>query len=126
MEPFITIFTQHPLGRRYADVLRDSAAPTASAFGLFDDPRVLQRLVDAEKHFDAPPLAGMIRELEQIPDVAHFFTIHDTQRTMRFRQAIGIAILIMMERLGWRKTGRKGSVRGEWFSRNERYQPDAQ
>ena len=126
MTPFITTFTQHPLGRRYADVLRDSEAPTTATFALFDDPKVLRRLVDAEEHFKVPPLAGMVEQLEKTPEVVQFFTTQDPQRTMRFRQAVGIAILIAMERLGWRKTGRKGSVRAAWFSRSERYERNAQ
>ena len=126
MTPFFTTFTQHPLGRRYADVLRDSEAPTTPTFALFDDPRVLQRLVDAEEHFDVPPLAGMVHVIEETPEVAQFFNTHDTHRTMRYRQAVGIAILIAMEGLGWRKTGRKGSVRAKWFSRSERYEPNFQ
>jgi hypothetical protein len=64
----------------------------------------------------------------------------EVRRNARFRQAIGVLVRMIMERRGWRKTGRKGSlgVRASaaaqapaynsgglafWFCRAERYEP---
>ena len=71
----------------------------------------------------------------------HYAT-NNTKRAERdFRQAIGVLVRIIMERRGWRKTGKKGSlgvrsgtVPGTpnhntgglafWFIRAERYEPE--
>lgn len=90
-------------------------------------------------HHDRAPLAGVVRELEASPALDAFFaTVHPFE-TKRLRQAIGVIVRIIMERRGWKKTGRKGSmgVRAAaaagkpshntgglafWFVRAERYE----
>ena len=87
-------------------------------------------------------MAGVVRELEAQPSIDHFLSQVHPQRTQRLRQAIGVLVRIVMERQGWKKTGKKGSlgVRAEtskstpahntgglafWFLRAERYQLEA-
>jgi hypothetical protein len=89
-------------------------------------------------HHDRAPLAGVVRELESQPALDQFLAGAHVRRNTRFRQAIGVLVRIIMERRGWTKTGRKGSlgVRATaspgapayntgglafWFSRAERY-----
>jgi hypothetical protein len=98
---------------------------------------------ESEIHHDRAPLAGVVRELEMQPAIDSFLSSQHPQRTKRLRQAVGVVVRIIMESLGWRKTGKKGSlgVRAKvaprtatpgayhntgglafWFLRAERYQ----
>ena len=80
-----------------------------------------------------------MRELEAEPVVGRCFATLDRRRGTRLGQAIGVLVRMIMERRGWRTTGRKGSlgVPGRsgsnapehnkgglslWFVRAERYQ----
>jgi hypothetical protein len=65
---------------------------------------------DAELHHDRPALAGVVRELEANPTIDRFLNSTDLRRTKRFRQAVGVLVRMTMERRGWRRTGRKGSM----------------
>jgi hypothetical protein len=100
-------------------------------------------MLESEIHHDRAPLAGVVRELESQPAIDEFLSSKHPQRTKRLRQAVGVVVRMIMERLGWKKTGRKGSlgVRAKvaprtatpgayhntgglayWFLRAERYQ----
>ena len=65
---------------------------------------------DSEIHHDRAPLAGVVRELEGLPEVESYLVQASAQQSMRLRQAIGVLVRMIMESLGWRKTGKKGSV----------------
>jgi hypothetical protein len=123
MGKLTSIFSKHPVGRRYADVLSDPEAPSATMLQFFDVPDHQRRMIESELHHDRPPLAGVIKDFEDVPEIAKFFATHDRHRTLRFRQAVGVAVLIAMESLGWRTAGRKGYVAAKWFERPERYVP---
>lgn len=137
-------FAQDRQGRRFADVLADARISFSSILAFFDDLDRQRRMVESEEHHDRPALAGAVRELEARPDVHQFFLGNDGHTTTRFRQAVGVAVRIIMESHGWRTTGRKGSlgVRANvtprtttagafhntgglalWFLRAERYEP---
>jgi hypothetical protein len=126
-------------GRTFADVVNESARPFAAALEFFNDGDRQRRMEDSETHHDRAPLAGVVRELESIPAVTRFLGRIHPRRSQRFRQAIGVLIRMIMQRRGWRKTGKKGSlgVRNTaaagrprhntgglafWFIRAERYQ----
>jgi hypothetical protein len=55
-------------------------------------------------------LAGVVRELESQPAIDGFLSSQHPRRTKRLRQAVGVVVRMIMERLGWNKTGRKGSL----------------
>lgn len=139
-------FMQDRQGRTFADVVDDPEQPLDAVLAFFDDEARQRRMVEAEVHHDRPPLAGVVRELESQPPVDEFLAKQHPRRTKRLRQAVGVVVRMIMERLGWKKTGRKGSlgvrakiVRGKaspgayhntgglafWFLRAERYEhPD--
>ena len=139
-------FCQDRQGRTFADVLDDPEQPLDAVLLFFSDEARQRRMVEAEIHHDRPPLAGVVRELESQPPIDAFLSSQHPQRTKRLRQAVGVVVRIVMERLGWKKTGRKGSlgVRAKidggaatpgayhntgglafWFLRAERYEhPD--
>jgi hypothetical protein len=132
-------FLRDRQGRTFADVLNDPEQPFDRVLEFFDQEDRQRRMEEAEIHHDRPPLAGIVRELESQPEIDRFLAGVHPERTQRLRQAIGVVIRIIMERRGWRKTGRKGSlgVRAErgivaaphnqgglsfWFIRAERYE----
>ena len=129
-------------GRSFADVLADTRVSFQLVIDFFNRPDVLRRMEESEEHHDRPPLAGVIKEFESIPDIDNFLGTHDGHTTTRFRQAVGALVRMHMEALGWQKTGRKGSLGtrakvaagsrtpgayqnahglARWFTRCERY-----
>ncbi len=126
-------------GRTFSDVLNDPAQPFDDVLEFFSDSDRQRRMEESEIHQDRAPLAGVIRELEAEPAIDSYFAAVHPVQTKRFRQAIGVLVRIVMERRGWKKTGRKGSmgVRAPasagcpsynsgglafWFVRAERYE----
>ena len=132
-------FLEDPQGRTYADVVDDPEQPFDVALEFFNDLNRQRRMEEAELHHDRSPLAGVVREFESVPEIDCFLAEAKVQRNNRFRQAIGVLVRLIMERRGWQKTGRKGSlgVRASgaartpahntgglafWFVRAERYE----
>ena len=132
-------FLQDPQGRTFADVINDPEQPFDKVLQFFENADRQQRMEESELHHDRSPLAGVVRELESQPAINRFLAGTQTRRNARFRQAIGVLVRIIMERRGWQKTGRKGSlgVRAAgavrtpahntgglafWFVRAERYE----
>jgi hypothetical protein len=125
-------------GRTFADVLTTSAKPFDAALAFFNDGDRQRRMEESEIHHDRAPLAGVVRELESEASINRFLGRIHPRRSQRFRQAIGVLIRMIMEKRGWQKTGKKGSlgVRNAaaagrprhntgglafWFIRAERY-----
>ena len=79
---------------------------------------------ESELHHDRAPLAGVVRELESQPEIDRFLAGAHSRRSTRLRQAIGVLVRMIMERRGWQKTGKKGSlgVRAEAGQRDARAQ----
>ena len=136
-------FLEDRQGRTFRDVLDDPEQPFDDVLAFFDDAERQRRMEDAETHHDRAALSGVVRELEAHSAVDQFLASKDPRRTKRLRQAVGVAVRIIMEQRGWKKTGRKGSlgvranvVRGTktpgayhntgglafWFLRAERYE----
>src|SRR5580658_5476464 len=133
-------------GRTFADVLNDAEQPFDQVLEFFNDAEHQRRMEEAEIHHDRPALAGVVRELESLKSVDQFLAKQHPRRTKRLRQVVGVVVRMIMERRGWRKTGRKGSlgVRAAvsglttrpgtyhntgglafWFLRAERYELEA-
>lgn len=132
-------FLKDRQGKTFSDVVLDPEQPFGKMLEFFNDPDRQRRMEEAEIHHDRSPLAGVVRELESQTAVTEFLAGLHSRRSARFRQAIGVLVRIIMERKGWRKTGRKGSlgVRAAgaagtpthnsgglafWFIRAERYE----
>ncbi len=126
-------------GRTFADVANDPKQPFDLILAFFSDPDRQRRMEESEIHHDRSPLAGVVRELESQPKIDRFLAGAHARRNARFRQAIGVLVRIVMERRGWQKTGRKGSLGvcaagasktpahnngglAFWFVRAERYE----
>ena len=132
-------FLEDLQGKTFADVVNDAGQPFEAVLQFFSDGNRQRRMEESELHHDRSPLSGVVRELEAQPEIDRFFAGPDAKRSTRLRQAIGVVVRIIMERRGWRKTGRKGSlgVRAAgnrlapahnsgglafWFIRSERYE----
>ncbi|MCE5301555.1 MAG: hypothetical protein LLF97_00435 [Planctomycetaceae bacterium] len=124
-------------------MLDDPEQPLDAVIEFFNGQARQRRMEEAEIHHDRPPLAGVVRELEAQPSIDEFLSSQHPRRTKRLRQAVGVVVRMVMERLGWKKTGKKGSlgVRAKvvhgtttpgayhntgglafWFLRGERYE----
>jgi len=132
-------FLEDRQGRTFADVANDADQPFDEVLEYFSSRDRQRRMEESEIHHDRAPLAGVVRELEALPGINQFLGAVHARQSQRFRQAIGVLIRIIMERLGWKKTGKKGSlgVRSApatgrprhntgglafWFLRAERYE----
>jgi hypothetical protein len=91
-------------------VLNDPELPFDDVLKFFNDEARQRRMEESEIHHDRPPLAGVVRELEAQPSVDEFLSSKHPRRTKRLRQAVGVVVRMVMERLGWKKTGKKGSL----------------
>jgi hypothetical protein len=112
--PKVTLSRQDLLqdrqGRTFADVLNDPEQPIDELLAFFNDEDRQRRMEESETHHDRAPLAGVVRELESRPAIDDFLSSQHPRRTKRLRQAVGVVVRIIMERLGWKKTGKKGSL----------------
>lgn len=132
-------FLEDRQGVKFADVVNDPEQPFDCVLEFFNDADRQRRLEESELHHDRAPLAGVVRELESQPEIDHFLASIHSRRSTRLRQAIGVLVRMIMERRGWQKTGKKGSLgvraiqpQGTpthntgglafWFVRAERYE----
>lgn len=126
-------------GKKFADVVGDVDQLFDVVLSFFNDADRQRRMEESELHHDRAPLAGVVRELESLPEIDLFLAEIHVKRSTRLRQAIGVLVRMIMERRGWQKTGKKGSlgVRAAdavdlpkhnsgglafWFVRAERYE----
>ncbi len=104
------LFLEDRQGRTFVDVLNDSEQPFDQVLAFFNDEARQRRMEDSELHHNRPPLAGVVRELEAQADVDRFLASQHPRRTKRLRQAVGVVVRMIMERRGWQRTGKKGSL----------------
>jgi hypothetical protein len=97
-------------GRTFADVLNDDQQPFDRVLAFFNDKDCQRRMEESEIHHDRPALAGVVRELEALGPVDQFLGTQHPRRTKRLRQVVGVIVRMIMEKRGWQKTGRKGSL----------------
>ena len=132
-------FLNDPQGKTFTDVINDPQQPFEIVLDFFNDASRQRRMEESEIHHDRAPLAGVVRELESHPAIHKFLAGAHTRSSKRLRQTVGVVVRMIMERRGWKKTGRKGSlgVRATrtsqspahntgglafWFVRAERYE----
>ncbi|MCA9228200.1 MAG: hypothetical protein KDA47_21405 [Planctomycetales bacterium] len=132
-------FLEDRQGVKFVDVVKDPEQPFDCVLAFFNDEDRQRRMEESELHHDRAPLAGVVRELESLTEIDQFLAGMHSRRSTRLRQAIGVLVRMIMERRGWQKTGKKGSLgvrstRTEgtpihnsgglafWFVRAERYE----
>lgn len=90
---------------------------------LLNEPDSERRLEEAELRHGMPALAGVVDEVEG--DAAIESVLRSGSDGYRFRQTVGVAVKLKMARLGWRTTGRKGTVRrARYFTKAEHYEAE--
>jgi hypothetical protein len=103
-------------GAKYLPELDKNPEAFVRLLAVLNDHDNVQYLTTAA-HFDLPALDGVAAELEADPAVAA--VAEDGQR---FRQAVGVAVRLRMEELGWHKTGIKRRVtQAKYFKTAEVY-----
>lgn len=114
-------FRADPQGRRYADVLKMPGFEYVLAF--FENKDRERRMLESEQHHRRPPLAGVVREFEGDERIKKLYERLAAKQAVRFRQAVGVVVRLVMVKNGWNQTGLRGSLTGlsKWFSRTERY-----
>jgi hypothetical protein len=121
-------------GARFGDVLRHAVLGPAlrAALKFMSTPRALHEMQRAELDHKRAALAGVVRAIEQLPEVAEACRKYaGTADGDRFKQAIGVACRLVMEDAGWAKRMAKGKpVKGsiaapisKFFSVAQRYDP---
>lgn len=103
-------FLEDRHGRTFSDVANDSEQPFNQVLAFFNETDRQRRMEESEVHHNRPPLAGVVRELESIADIDRFLATMHPRRTKRLRQAVGVIVRMIMERRGWKRTGKKGSL----------------
>ncbi|MCP3856487.1 MAG: hypothetical protein GY698_17375 [Actinomycetia bacterium] len=112
-------FLDDPHASKYRDELARRPEAFVRLFALLNDPANEQRLIDAEMH-ELPALCGVVRFIEADPAIKP--VLAEGRSGYRFRQTVGVALKLKMAKLGWRTTGRKGSVKGaKHFTKAEHY-----
>lgn len=105
-----TLFLGDRQGRTFADVTNDATQPFDEVLAFFNDEDRQRRMEESEIHHSRPPLAGVVRELEAQPPIDRFLASQHPRRSKRLRQAVGVVVRMIMEKRGWKKTGKKGSL----------------
>ena len=103
-------FLEDRQGRTFADVLDDRSQPFDDVLQFFNDEGRQRRMEESEIHHDRAPLAGVVRELEAQGSINRFLAGVHPRRSQRLRQSIGVVVRMIMERRGWTKSGKKGSL----------------
>lgn len=93
-------------GRTFRDVV--ARVPIQEVLGFFHCPRRQTRMQDAE-YFDYPALSAIVKELEQDPAFT-FLDNGNPNQQRRARQFVGVLVKLVMQKCGWKTTGRKASV----------------
>ena len=116
-------FTNDPHAAKYRGELTRHPEAFVRLFALLNDPANEQRLIDAEMH-DLPALCGVVRFIEADPAIKP--VLAEGRAGYRFRQTVGVTLKLKMAKLGWRTTGRKGTVKGaKHFTKAEHYVADS-
>lgn len=105
---------------KYLSTLQRSPDAFAHLLDLLNRPETARRMVAMPA--GEPALGGIVELIERDEAIERVITAGPD--ALRFRQAIGVAVRLRMEQLGWAPAGSKGTVRrSRHFGRAERYRP---
>jgi hypothetical protein len=97
-----------PQCRRYSDVIDAQPALMRAIVKFFAEPDNQGRTIESELLHDRPPLAGVVRLLEDDPVVGRDLEATPGHEATRVHQFVGIVTRVTMDKLGFSTTGRKG------------------
>ena len=112
-------FDRDPHAAKYQGEINAHPEAFNRLFALLNDHANEHQLTSAES-YGFPALSGVVRLIEADPSILH--VLEAGQDGHRFRQAVGVAIRLKMEKIGWAATGMKGTVQGSsYFTKAERF-----
>lgn len=100
-------FLHDPHGEAFAEHWDPLFDDVLAFFSCGDRQR---RMEEAEIHHDRAALAGVVRDLEALPALNQYLAASQRQQSKRLRELVGFIVRLIMERRGWIRTGRKGSL----------------
>jgi len=115
----VNSFLSDPRGAKFRQVVGDPRINNFQQWlDFFNDPEIQRRMMDAEIHYGRPALAGVICEMEQdrSSPFKSFLASYDGHSTAAAHRAIGVIVLMAMERNGWRKSGKSRGSLGQRIS----------
>lgn len=105
---------------KYLGALQSSPEAFERLLDLLNRPEVARHLTSLAP--GEPALSAIVESIEGDEVIEH--AVSSGPGALRFRQAVGVAVRLRMEQLGWMTTGSKGTVRrSRHFGRAERYRP---
>jgi hypothetical protein len=105
---------------KYLSTLRRDPAAFERLLDLLNRPETARLLTSPRG--SEPALGAIVDRIEADPVLAAAVGV--ATDSLRFRQAVGVAVRLRMEQLGWVPTGLKGAVRrSRYFAKAERYRP---
>lgn len=112
-------FDRDPHAAKYRGEIDAHPEAFNRLFALLNDHANEHQLTSAES-YGFPALSGVARFIEADPAIVR--VLEASQDECRFRQAVGVAIKLKMEKIGWAATGMTGIVRGScYFTKAERF-----
>jgi hypothetical protein len=117
-----TSFDDDRHGAKYAAFVRRHPDAFSRVFAVLNDPASERRMIDTSVDGE-PALLAVVAQIEATPTIRA--VLADDGATQRFRQAVGVAVKLKMERLRWAPMGKQASVarRAEFFKKAERFVP---
>jgi hypothetical protein len=97
-------------GSTFADVVNDPEQPFDAVLDFFNDEDRQRRIEGSEIHHERARLVEVVWELEAQPLIDDFLSSQNPLRANRLREAVGVVVRMVVERLGREKTGKKGSL----------------
>ena len=112
-------FDRDPHAAKYRGEIDAHPEAFNRLFALLNDHANEHHLASAE-NYGFPALSGVTCFIEADPAIVR--VLESSRDGCRFRQAVGVAIKLKMEKIGWAATGMKGIVRGSnYFTKAERF-----
>ena len=102
-------FLQDHQGRTFADVVNDPEQPFGAVLDFFNDEDRQRRMGSSKIHHERACLVEVVWELEAQPLIDDFLSSHNPLRVNRLREAVGVVVRMVVERLRREKTGKRGS-----------------
>lgn len=113
-------FERDVSARKFRRSLDDHPQAFIRLFAILNDPENARMLVKVSER-GRPALEGIIKLVENEPSIEKILKAGPSE--YHFRRAVGVAIKLKIEKLGWCTTGRKNTVRGaRYFTKAEIYE----
>ena len=114
-------------GARYADVIRhpDFGPALVDVINVVNRADSRRKMTEAVDLYGQPPLAPLLQDAEEAPQVARLAERYSLREMARFKQAVGIAIKYAMDEEGFdpalRSDGQQDQARLEKLPRKPRF-----